>query len=274
MGQSHHGSFAEFLDVAHKLANASGASILPLFRSFGSADNKDSSAFDPVTKADRDAEQAMRAVLREHFPHHGIAGEEFEPVNEGADYVWHLDPIDGTRAFILGMPLWGTLIGLSYQGKPLLGVMDQPFCGERFWNDEKTTWYRGPRGGLVRCETRKCATLGEAFLTASSPDMFEGEDKAAFDALAAQVKFRRFGGDCYAYCMLALGQIDIVAESQLKSFDIAPLIPIIEKAGGEVHGWRENDPAQGGACFACGDPALAPSIKAAIARGNSPEAHA
>ncbi|MBI4724161.1 MAG: histidinol-phosphatase [Rhodomicrobium sp.] len=247
--------FDALLETAHKLADAASAITLQHFRNNFVADHKGGSLFDPVTAADRGAESAMRDVLAREFPGHGIVGEEFGSVNEGADYVWTLDPIDGTRAFILGLPLWGTLIGLQHEGKPVLGIMDQPFIGERFWNDSGAAWYRGPKG-IVRCNTRPCGDLSRALLTATSPDMFEGESEARFNALAQAVRMRRFGGDCYAYCMLALGHIDIVAEAQLKPFDIVPLIPIVEKAGGVVTDWDGGDASSGGRCLACGDPSL------------------
>jgi histidinol phosphatase-like enzyme (inositol monophosphatase family) len=248
-------SFDVLLDTAHRLANAASKVTLPYFRNSGDVDHKGGVLFDPVTAADRGAETAIRDILARDFPAHGIVGEEFGIVNEGAEYVWILDPIDGTRAFILGLPLWGTLIGLRHEGKPLLGVMDQPFTGERFWNDSRTTWYRGPKG-LERCKTRTCSDVSQALLTATSPDMFEGEDELRFDRLARAVRMRRFGGDCYAYCMLALGHIDIVAEAKLKPFDIAPLIPLIEKAGGAVTDWDGGSAQSGGHCIAAGDPGL------------------
>lgn len=254
-------SFEVLLDTAHRLANAASKVTLSHFRNNASADHKGGTLFDPVTAADKGAETVVRDILARDFPGHGIVGEEFGSVNEGADYVWTLDPIDGTRAFILGLPLWGTLIGLQYEGKPLLGVMDQPFIGERFWNDERASWYRGPKG-LVRCSTRPCPDLSRALMTATSPDMFEGEDEIRFDRLAKAVRMRRFGGDCYAYCMLSLGQIDMVAEAKLKPFDIVPLIPIIEKAGGVVASWSGGNALSGGSCIACGDPLL---LEAALA---------
>jgi myo-inositol-1(or 4)-monophosphatase len=255
-------SFEILLDTAHKLANAASSITLSCFRTNTAADHKGGSQFDPVTAADKGAEAAIRDILAREFPDHGIAGEEYGNVNEGADYVWTLDPIDGTRVFILGMPVWGTLIGLSYRGKPLLGIMDQPFIGERFWNDTRAAWYRGPKG-LQRCETRRCRSLEGALLTATSPDMFEGENETRFNRLANAVRMRRFGGDCYAYCMLALGHIDIVAEAKLKPFDIVPLIPIVEKAGGVVCNWDGGPDLDAGRCIACGDPAL---LDAALAQ--------
>ncbi len=257
-------SLERLLDTAHKLANAAGKVTQIYFRTGSDADDKGGGAFDPVTAADRGAEAIIREMLAHEFPDHGIVGEEFPNVNEEADYVWTIDPIDGTRAFILGFPLWGTLIGLQYQGQPILGVMDQPFIGERFWNDDRAAWYRGPRGGVVRCQTRACPDLSQAFLTASSPDMFKAEEEARFNRLAKAVRMRRFGGDCYAYCMLALGQIDIVAEASLKPFDIAPLIPILEKAGAVVRSWDGGDASAGGTCVACGDPALLPEVLATL----------
>ncbi len=253
--------FEKLLETAHKLANAASEVTLSYFRKSAAADHKGGGTFDPVTAADKGAETVMRDILARELPEHGILGEEFGTVNAGADYVWTLDPIDGTRAYILGIPLWGTLIGLRHQGVPLLGVMDQPFIGERFWNDERAAWYRGPKG-LLRCKTRSCPSLNQALLTASSPDMFEGEDEVRFNRLAKAVRMRRFGGDCYAYCMLALGQLDIVAEAALKPFDIVPLIPIIEKAGGAVRTWEGGAANDAGRCIACGDlvllqPALA-----------------
>lgn len=247
-------SFEALLETAHDLANAASAVTLRHFRSQYTADHKGGGEFDPVTVADRGAEEAMRDIISRKFPEHGIAGEEFGNIREGADFVWALDPIDGTRSFVLGLPLWGTLIGLQFQGKPLLGVMDQPFTGERFWSDEQAAWHRGPQGA-VQCKTRPCRDLAQSYLAATTPDMFRGEDEARFNALARAVRMRRFGGDCYLYCMLALGHIDIVAEALLKPFDILPLIPIVEKAGGAVRQWGSGD-GRAGRYIACGDPAL------------------
>ena len=247
-------SLDSLLTVAHNLANAASAVTLAHFRKHSAADNKGGSAFDPVTAADKGAEAAMRDIISREFPDHGIVGEEFGSVNEGADFVWVLDPIDGTRAFIVGLPLWGTLIGLQHLGKPILGIMDQPFTGERFWNDSESAWYRGPNG-LQRCQTRPCPDLAQAFLAATTPDMFEGEDEVRFNRLAKAVRMRRFGGDCYLYCMLALGHLDFVVEAKLKPFDILPLIPIVEKAGGAVSQWESEAAPPRGRYIACGDPA-------------------
>ncbi len=253
-------SFEALLETAHDLANAASCVTLRHFRCQFTADHKGGNAFDPVTIADRGAEEVMRDIISRKFPEHGIAGEEFGNARLGADFLWTLDPIDGTRSFILGLPLWGTLIGLQHEGKPILGIMDQPFTGERFWSDERSAWYRGPKG-LARCTTRPCSDLAQAYLAATTPDMFEGQDEARFNALAKAVRMRRFGGDCYLYCMLALGHIDIVAEAKLKPFDIVPLIPIVEKAGGAVRQWGGGDPGEG-RYIACGDPNLLDAVLA------------
>ena len=258
-------SFENLLDTAHRLANAASDVTLRHFRTSAAAEHKGGDDFDPVTAADKGAEAVIRDILKRDYPKHGIVGEEFGAVNAGADYVWTLDPIDGTRAFILGLPLWGTLIGLQHEGRPVLGLMDQPFIGERFWNDESAAWYRGPKG-LQRCQTRRCEGLGRALLTATTPDMFEGEDEVRFNRLAKAVRMRRYGGDCYAYCMLALGQADIVAEAKLKPFDIVPLIPIVEKAGGVVCNWDGGSAREAGRCIACGDPTLLDAALALLRR--------
>ncbi len=247
--------FQALLATAHALADRAGAVILPHFRSGCAVDHKGGDAFDPVTVADRDAETAIRETLASAYPSYGIIGEEFGTLRPDAEYCWVIDPIDGTRAFIVGQPLWGTLNGLTRAGAPLLGLMDQPFTGERFWSGESETFFRHERATRT-IGTRPCPALGEALLGASSPDLFAGEDERRFAALSRAVRLRRFGGDCYNYCLLALGQIDLVAEAGLKPFDILPLIPIIERAGGVVSSWEGGDPRQGGRILAAGDPRL------------------
>jgi histidinol phosphatase-like enzyme (inositol monophosphatase family) len=248
--------FQAFLATAHSLADAAGAVILPHFRTQCAVDHKGGDFLDPVTIADRAAETTIRDALTATFPDHGILGEEFGALREGADYRWIIDPIDGTRAFILGQPLWGILIGLTRKGSPLLGLMDQPFTKERFWAGEREAFYRR-EGKATPMHTRPCPALREAFLAASSPDLFiDKEERERFAALTRAVRLRRFGGDCYNYCLLALGQIDLVAEAGLQPFDILPLIPIVERAGGVVSNWEGGDPREGGRILAAGDPRL------------------
>ena len=240
----------------HRLADASAETILPLFRAGGVIDNKDEAGrYDPVTEADRGAEAVMRRLIEAQFPEHGIYGEEFPSKPANGPFTWVLDPIDGTRGFIAGVPLWGTLIGITHEGEPLAGMMNQPYTGERFWNSPEGAHFRG-RFGERMMTTRKGGKLGSAILASTAPDMFADDELERFGALSSAVRLTRFGGDCYFYCMLAMGCIDIVAEAGLKPFDIAPLIPIIRAAGGIVTTWDGGDPSQGGRIVACGDPAL------------------
>jgi myo-inositol-1(or 4)-monophosphatase len=230
---------------------------LPHFRTGLAIDHKGGALFDPVTAADLAAETAIREAISESHPAHGIVGEELGVSRPEADYCWIIDPIDGTRAFIVGQPLWGTLIGLLRNGTPLLGLMNQPFTGERFWSGETESYFRHSSGVEQEMHTRACRTLGEALLTASTPDLFETEEEqTSFARVAEAVRLRRYGGDCYNYCLLALGQVDLVVEAGLKNFDILPLIPIIERAGGVVSTWEGGDPRDGGRILAAGDPRL------------------
>lgn len=246
---------AAFSSFAHQLADASGAVILPHFRTRLDVANKETVGFDPVTEADKGAEVAMRRMIEAAFPEHGIAGEEFPDRPPSGPFTWALDPIDGTKSFILGMPTWGTLIGLLDAGRPVLGMMNQPYTGERFWAAGGEAHFRNPAGER-RLRSRPCRSLSDAILATTSPGLFKTEDGALFASLSGACRMTRYGGDCYLYCMLAMGFIDIVAEAGLNAFDIVALIPIIEAAGGRVTTWDGGDPARGGRILAVGDPAL------------------
>ncbi len=242
--------FAAFVD---QLATASGETILPFFRTSLGADDKNAGgSFDPVTAADRAAEQAMRTLIRRHFPEHGIIGEEFGNDRGDAEYVWVLDPIDGTKSFIAGMPVWGTLIALMRLGEPVFGMMHQPFIRERFTGDGQAAHYRGPAGNRD-LHVRACASLSDAILFTTSPLLMKEADRAIFQRVENAVKLSRYGGDCYAYCMLAAGHVDLVIETELKAHDIAPLIPIIRGAGGIVTSWEGGPAEAGGRVIAAGD---------------------
>jgi myo-inositol-1(or 4)-monophosphatase len=234
----------DFTSFVDKLASASGDTILPFFRTALAVENKKAGGFDPVTAADRAAENAMRSLIRDNFPEHGILGEEYGSERTDAEYVWVLDPIDGTKSFIAGMVAWGTLIGLMRFGEPVYGMMHQPFTKERFTGDSGAAHYRGPFGNRDM-HVRKCASLSDALLFTTSPLLMNATDRACFQKIENKVKLSRYGGDCYAYCMLAAGQIDLVIETEIKPHDIVPLIPIIVGAGGVITTW-ENGPAQGG----------------------------
>jgi len=217
----------------------------------------------PVTIADREAETALRGRIERRFPAHGILGEEHGSLRKDAERVWVLDPIDGTKSFISGVPLFGTLIALVERGVPVLGVIDQPISRERW------VGARGRPSTLngAPISTRACSTLAAATLFATTPDMFRGADADAFQRLKSAVKLARFGGDCYAYGLLAAGFIDLVVEASLKPYDFAALVPVIVGAGGSVTDWR-GDPlglASDGRVLACGDPRLADAARGLLA---------
>ncbi|QYY29987.1 MULTISPECIES: histidinol-phosphatase [Cupriavidus] len=240
---------SEYLAFAGRLADAASAVTLPYFRAPISVVDKGTARFDPVTVADREAELAMRALIRSTYPAHGILGEEEQRITGTDPHHWVLDPIDGTRAFITGLPLWGTLIALNDGQRPVLGVMDQPFTRERFSGDRERAWLNGNP-----LQVRPCAALSEATLLCTTPDMFEsGEQWDAFQRVARAARMQRYGGDCYGYCMVAAGQVDAVVEAGLQPYDVQALIPIVEGAGGIMTSWTGGDPQHGGAVVACGD---------------------
>jgi len=252
------------LRFADTLADAARSAILPFFRAPHTIDNKRPDSFDPVTEADRASEQRMRQLIEATFPEHAILGEEYGEKPGASGYQWILDPIDGTRAFIAGLPTWGVLIGLYHEGAPLLGVMDQPYLDER---------YRGLpgsanstiRGSTRDLKIRACATMKEATLSTTDPTLFRAEEIEGFNRARAGAKVTRYGFDCYAYCMLASGYMDCVIESGLKPFDIGALIPIITGAGGGVCAWDGASAAQGGQVLAYGDVRVRDSAMALLA---------
>jgi histidinol-phosphatase len=242
--------FAAFVD---RLATISGETILPFFRTALGVENKaQGGGFDPVTAADRSAETAMRRLIRQTFPDHGIIGEEFGSEHTDAEYVWVLDPIDGTKSFICGMPMWGTLIALLRRGEPVYGMMHQPFTRESFNGDGGAARYRGPAGERALM-VRHCAELSQAILATTSPLLMKDADRAQFSRVEKAVRLSRYGGDCYAYCMLAAGHVDLVIETELKPHDILPLMPIIAGAGGVVTAWDGGPAKAGGRVVAAGD---------------------
>lgn len=257
----------EFVTFAHRLADISGETILPHFRNLKTVDDKSlGEDFDPVTVADRAAEEVIRSEIAAHWPGHGITGEEFSDSNADAEFCWIIDPIDGTRPFLAGLPVWGSLIGLQHRGKPVIGMMNQPFTRERFWAGPSGAFYRGPNSEKP-LETRKCAGLEQAIVTTTGPDMFASDaDRKTFDAMSARGRMRWFSGDCYGYCLLAAGQIDVIAESGLSPHDIVPLVPIVEGAGGKITTWDGGPVTDGGSVVACGDPSLHDEVIEALAR--------
>ena len=251
------------LAVAEAAVDAAGAVLRPAFRAGLAAETK--ADHSPVTEADRGAERAMRTVLAAAFPDHGLVGEEFGAERPGAALRWVMDPLDGTRAFITGRPSFGVLLALLHEGRPLLGIIDQPVLRERWVGVAgRQTRFSGPFGGRPGC--RPCATLAAAELSATSPEMF-GPDLPRFQALAARARRTVWGGDCYGYGMLALGFVDVVAEADLKIWDWAALLPVVEGAGGRLTDWRGAalSEASDGHVLAVGDPALLGPAVAALA---------
>ncbi|WAP70827.1 histidinol-phosphatase [Jiella pelagia] len=239
-----------------KLADAADRETLPRFRAGGGIDNKLSGgAFDPVTEADRAAEQAIRQVIGESFPDHAIVGEEFGESGEG-DHRWIIDPIDGTRAFITGIPVWGTLIGHYVGGRARMGIMSQPFTGERFFADGSGSFLKRGDGEARPIAVRKTEKISDATLFSTSPRLFSGDLLGRFEALETAARLTRFGTDCYAFAMLAAGHVDLVVESGLKPYDIAALIPLIEQAGGIVTTFAGDRPEEGGDILAAATPEL------------------
>ena len=242
--------------VAMLAADRASGITLAHFRSSGlRADNKDKGGFDPVTIADRDAEAAMREVLRQMRPFDAIQGEEMGYEAGSSGLTWVLDPIDGTRAYISGAPTWGTLIALRDETGPILGVIDQPFTGERFIGAfGKASLIRA--GQRAPIHARAAATLDKAILFSTFPEVGSPKERAAFEALSARVRLTRFGLDCYAYALLALGGVDLVVEAGLNAYDIQAPIALVQAAGGVVTNWQGGPAHDGGQVLAAASKGL------------------
>lgn len=235
----------DIVQTAHALADAAREAILPFFRAEGLlSDNKAGTGFDPVTEADRAAERAMRDILAERRPEDSILGEEFGERRGTSGLTWVLDPIDGTRAFLSGTPTWGVLIAVSEEGGPVYGLIDQPYTGERFEGGFGRAGMQGPQGARALA-TLPGRALSEAILFTTFPEVGSAAEREGFEAVAREVKLTRFGMDCYAYALLAAGQIDLVIEAGLQPYDVQAPIAVIEAAGGIVTDWQ-GQPAHGG----------------------------
>lgn len=247
----------EFTEFASRLAEIASRAILPHFRATIEVENKAGAGnFDPVTIADRAAERAIRDEIERVYPGHGILGEEHGAKAGRDGLTWVIDPIDGTRAFIIGQLHWGVLIALNDGERPVVGLMHQPFTGETFSGSRLgAQWRRGSERRTLH--TRKCSRIEDAVVSATDPAMFKsGAERDAFRALASRAKMRRYGGDCYSYCLVAAGFIDLVIEAGLQPYDIQAMIPIIERAGGIVTTWSGKSAANGGQCVVAGDPVV------------------
>jgi histidinol phosphatase-like enzyme (inositol monophosphatase family) len=251
-------------EFMRRVAQAAAAETLPRFRKQGVVSNKEQGGFDPVTEADREAERAIRALINAEFPGHGILGEEHGNENMASRHVWVIDPIDGTRAYISGLPVWGTLVGLTVDGDAVAGMMSQPFTGELFYANASGSHYEGP-GGPRKLATRKTTRLADATLFTTTPALFKNKaDRERYDRLERQVQLARYGVDCYAFAMVASGSVDIVVDPDLKPYDIVALIPIIEKAGGVITTFDGGPAEKGGDVVAAATPELHAAAMAAL----------
>ncbi len=238
------------ITTAHAMADAARRAILPYFRANNlAADNKADHGFDPVTEADRHAERAMRDVLAKMRPKDGILGEEYGAKSGQSGLTWVLDPIDGTRGFISGTPTWGVLIALADDNGPVYGLIDQPYIGERFEGGLGRAEMTGPMGPRA-LKARGNRPLDQAILFSTFPKLGSDAERAAFNAVSDRVRLTRFGMDCYAYAMLAAGQIDLVIEAGLGSHDIQAPIAVIQAAGGIVTNWQGGPAHAGGRAVA------------------------
>ncbi len=240
----------ELMNVADALADVARLATLKHFRAEGlSADNKETDRFDPVTVADRLSEQMMREILAQRRPLDGILGEEFGLKAGTSGLTWVLDPIDGTRSYLSGTPTWGVLISVGDATGPIYGIIDQPYIGERFSGGLGRAEVTGPMGRKP-LKTRAARPLSEAILFTTFPEVGTPEDGAAFNRVKAQARLTRYGCDCYAYALIAAGQIDLVIEAGLLAYDVQGPIAVIEAAGGIVTDWQGNPCPNGGRVLA------------------------
>ena len=243
---------------------------LPLFHDGMSVVNKAENGYDPVTNADMDGERKLRALIQHEFPNDHIAGEEFDDLIGSNDWLWTLDPIDGTRAFVAGIPVWSTLIALSFQGRPVLGLIDHPALDLSFWGTPDGAW-REDMSGKSPLSVKPCADLQGAILGCTEPlSMLNAGELAAYNVIRRGVRFSRLGLDAYAYGMIASGRMDIVIESGLKPCDVRALIPIVEGAGGRMTNWHGGSCIDGGQVVAVGDVALLPELYTYLGRAMTP----
>lgn len=247
---------ADLVATAHALADAARVATLTHFRKPGlTADNKEAAGFDPVTVADRLSEERMRAILSTRRPQDGILGEEFGHVAGTSGLTWVLDPIDGTRGYVSGTPTWGVLIAVGDSAGPVYGIIDQPYIGERFEGGLGRAEVNGPMGRGV-LQARPARPLAEAIVMTTFPEVGTPEDAAAFRRVASRARLVRYGTDCYAYALIAAGQIDLVIEAGLQAYDVQAPIAVIEAAGGIVTDWQGGPAHQGGRVLAAANRAI------------------
>ena len=248
--------WAELTRFSIALAEAAAAAILPYFRRNTTVDVKDGPVWDPVTEGDRAGERAIRQMIEDRYPDHAIHGEEYGIKEGRSPFTWVLDLVDGTRAFVCGMPTWATLIGLSFEGRPVVGLMNQPVVGDMFYGNPEGAWhdYRGTTAAIV---TRKGVALSRATVGTTAPELYRSEEnQRRFQALRRTAQLTRYGGDAYFFCLMAAGHIDIAMDCGLQPYDITPLLPIVTGAGGAAAEWTGGDLARGGNVITAGSQAL------------------
>lgn len=238
------------------LAEASALEILPLFRRNTEIGLKAGPIWDPVTEGDRAGERVMRKMIEERYPEHGINGEEYGLKASRSGFTWILDPVDGTRSFVCGMPTWATLIGLNFEGRPMVGLMNQPFVGDMFYGSPEGAWLNH-RGGIHAIRTRTGIGLSAATIGTTAPELYrEGTERESFERLRKKAQLTRYGGDAYFFAVMAAGHIDIAMDANLQAYDIAPLLPIVTGAGGAYAEWTGGNAAEGGNVLTAGSQAL------------------
>jgi myo-inositol-1(or 4)-monophosphatase len=248
----------EYVEFGLDVMARAGDIALRYFRTSIEVENKAKKRdYDPVTRADREIEEFIRARLRERFPGHAIIGEEYGNEGAGAACSWLIDPIDGTRGFLCGTPMWGILLGLMEGERCRAGFARQPFVGETYAGCDGAGFVLEPGGKRVALRARGTRSVNEAVVCCTHPNMFRTDaERRVFAAVESACRFSRFGTDCYGYCLLARGLVDLIVEADLEAYDIVPLIPIVEAAGGVVTDWKGNPAIRGGAVVAAANPAL------------------
>ncbi len=258
------------MEIMKDLQAAARKITLPLFHDGMKVQNKAETAYDPVTQADIDAEVVLRELILKRFPDDSIVGEELDDINGTSDWMWTVDPIDGTRGFVAGVPVWSTLIAVSYLNKPLLGLIDLPAMDTAFWGEPGHAWREDPRG-KTDLETRECSKLTDAIMGCTEPlSMLNAGELAAYNIIRATARFSRLGLDALGYGLVASGRMDIIIESGLKPCDVRALIPIIEGAGGKITNWNGGSCVDGGRVVAVGDPSLLPELYTYLGRAMNP----
>ena len=246
----------ELTRFAIHLAEAAATAILPFFRRNAHVDVKDGPVWDPVTEGDRAGERVIRKLIEARYPDHGIHGEEYGMKEGRSGLTWILDPVDGTRSFVCGMPTWATLIGLSYEGRPVVGLMNQPFVGDMFYGNPDGAWL-DHRGTSQPIRTRTGVGLAAAAIGTTAPELYRSDhERLAFERLRRTAQLTRYGGDAYFFAVMAAGHIDIAMDANLQAYDIAPLLPIVTGAGGVYAEWTGGDAAKGGNIITAGSQAL------------------